>query len=259
MMPLYTQYKNPIEQKINFKTVKFPRELLRTIRENFRNQGNVHIFTYITLLSLARKYDYQYPEIPIKNITKVCDYLKIDTMELYDALHVLQDLKLIRTSSTSIYISDYEANRANQNFKNPTISVGIKTNKGFIFVPKNSIRRILENNEKSNYSSADIVTVLFTELIFNDEFVPLCNRSGFAVCYFKDSCKTSFKDLADRFNKSKSTIHGILKKCERLSIMKAVHGKFKNDGTYIYSENYIKLFGWSKPPTPKGEFLEMID
>ena len=258
-MQLYSEYKKAIEQKINFSNVKFPRQVLRLIRENFKNNGNIYLFTYISLLSLARKFDNKCPEVSIENTEKICAYLNMDSSALREALHKLEELKLIRIGCSRVFILDYEANKANGYFKNTKINIGIKTNKGFVFVPKFSIKRILSCKGEKKFSSADIVTLLFTELIFNDDFVHVCNHTGYAVCYFDDSCKTSYRELSVRFNKSKSTIHGILKKCEKLSILKAVNGKFKNSGTYIYSDNYIYLFGWKESPNKRGEFLELID
>lgn len=244
------KYQLELKQLVEYPRCRIYRNFIRTLTgdRSIRTNGNSYLFYFMLLCSYA---NYRTSHRRLEGVSYtltagewICPLSELqDSFRLrfqHQVLSILQFLEEQHYITYSVLGKNRLIKFSIQNWQKDNTVLGYsypcKKETGFFFFPISKVHELIGLGK---CSEMDILLDMWIHAIYNDTQV-----TGSAlgpVVYFRNCTGnplTNYTELAERWGRSRSTVHRILKKLESLNLLTLVPFA-GSSGSIIYLKNYL--------------------
>lgn len=244
------KYQLELKQLVEYPRCRIYRNFIRTLTgdRSIRTNGNCYLFYFMLLCSYA---NYRTSHRRLEGVSYtltagewICPISELqDSFRLrfqHQVLSILQFLEEQHYITYSVLGKNRLIKFSIQNWQKDNTVLGYsypcKKETGFFFFPISKVHELIGLGK---CSEMDILLDMWIHAIYNDTQVTGSDLGP--VVYFRNCTGnplTNYTELAERWGRSRSTIHRILKKLESLNLLTLVPFA-GSSGSIIYLKNYL--------------------
>lgn len=244
------KYQLELKQLVEYPRCRIYRNFIRTLTgdRSIRTNGNSYLFYFMLLCSYA---NYRTSHRRLEGVSYtltagewICPISELqDSFRLrfqHQVLSILQFLEEQHYITYSVLGKNRLIKFSIQNWQKDNTVLGYsypcKKETGFFFFPISKVHELIGLGK---CSEMDILLDMWIHAIYNDTQVTGSDLGP--VVYFRNCTGnplTNYTELAERWGRSRSTIHRILKKLESLNLLTLVPFA-GSSGSIIYLKNYL--------------------
>ena len=244
------KYQLELKQLVEYPRCRIYRNFIRTLTgdRSIRTNGNSYLFYFMLLCSYAN-YRTSHRRLEGVSYTLTAGEWICPLSELQDSfllrfqhqvLSILQFLEEQHYITYSVLGKNRLIKFSIQNWQKDNTVLGYsypcKKETGFFFFPISKVHELIGLGK---CSEMDILLDMWIHAIYNDTQVTGSDLGP--VVYFRNCTGnplTNYTELAERWGRSRSTVHRILKKLESLNLLTLVPFA-GSSGSIIYLKNYL--------------------
>ena len=244
------KYQLELKQLVEYPRCRIYRNFIRTLTgdRSIRTNGNSYLFYFMLLCSYA---NYRTSHRRLEGVSYtltagewICPLSELqDSFRLrfqHQVLSILQFLEEQHYITYSVLGKNRLIKFSIQNWQKDNTVLGYsypcKKETGFFFFPISKVHELIGLGK---CSEMDILLDMWIHAIYNDTQVTGSDLGP--VVYFRNCTGnplTNYTELAERWGRSRSTVHRILKKLESLNLLTLVPFA-GSSGSIIYLKNYL--------------------
>lgn len=244
------KYQLELKQLVEYPRCRIYRNFIRTLTgdRSIRTNGNSYLFYFMLLCSYA---NYRTSHRRLEGVSYtltagewICPLSELqDSFRLrfqHQVLSILQFLEEQHYITYSVLGKNRLIKFSIQNWQKDNTVLGYsypcKKETGFFFFPISKVHELIGLGK---CSEMDILLDMWIHAIYNDTQVTGSDLGP--VAYFRNCTGnplTNYTELAERWGRSRSTVHRILKKLESLNLLTLVPFA-GSSGSIIYLKNYL--------------------
>ena len=244
------KYQLELKQLVEYPRCRIYRNFIRTLTgdRSIRTNGNSYLFYFMRLCSYA---NYRTSHRRLEGVSYtltagewICPLSELqDSFRLrfqHQVLSILQFLEEQHYITYSVLGKNRLIKFSIQNWQKDNTVLGYsypcKKETGFFFFPISKVHELIGLGK---CSEMDILLDMWIHAIYNDTQVTGSDLGP--VVYFRNCTGnplTNYTELAERWGRSRSTVHRILKKLESLNLLTLVPFA-GSSGSIIYLKNYL--------------------
>lgn len=244
------KYQLELKQLVEYPRCRIYRNFIRTLTgdRSIRTNGNSYLFYFMLLCSYA---NYRTSHRRLEGVSYtltagewICSLSELqDSFRLrfqHQVLSILQFLEEQHYITYSVLGKNRLIKFSIQNWQKDNTVLGYsypcKKETGFFFFPISKVHELIGLGK---CSEMDILLDMWIHAIYNDTQVTGSDLGP--VVYFRNCTGnplTNYTELAERWGRSRSTVHRILKKLESLNLLTLVPFA-GSSGSIIYLKNYL--------------------